>query len=110
MLQGNSPESYCSKSAIFAFCRDVSQAGVHTASLTNSSVFVHICQSFALLRVCTKVQVKSIRFCAFTLLTATEEKISVSVFFILSQCCGQDKHPFLCALINLLRSKKASFF
>ena len=53
---------------------------------------------------------KNIRLCAFTLLTATKEKICVAVVLILSQCYGQDKYLFLCLHSDILYSKKSFVF
>ena len=51
---------------------------------------------------------QDVRACGFASLTEMEEKISVSVLLILSQCCGREKYLFLCAQTDLLR--KTSVF
>ena len=76
----------------------------------NLSVFVDICQPLTLLRLLYKNPDKNVRFCAFILLTAMEQKVSLSLVLILSQCFGRDKYPCLCVHTDLLQSKTTSVY
>ena len=63
-----------------------------SAPHTKLPAFLDIFQPLTLLRLYTKSN-KIIRFCAFTLVAATEQKISISVVLIPSQYCRPDENP-----------------